>query len=76
MHGDFLINVWKIACVVSGGNIDLDRLVTIFQGKIPEKGQPSFYPIFYLTSLGKRVRLSVEIYAETGEVRICEGARA
>ena len=27
----------KIACVVSGGNIDLDRLVTIFQGDIPEK---------------------------------------
>jgi threonine dehydratase len=25
----------KIACVVTGGNIDLDKLVKIFQGKIP-----------------------------------------
>ena len=25
----------RIACVVSGGNIDLDKLVKIFQGKIP-----------------------------------------
>ena len=27
----------KVACVVSGGNIDLDRLVTIIHGKIPKK---------------------------------------
>jgi threonine dehydratase len=25
----------KIVCVISGGNIDLDKLVKIFQGKIP-----------------------------------------
>ena len=25
----------KIVCIVSGGNIDLDKLVKIFQGKIP-----------------------------------------
>jgi threonine dehydratase len=25
----------KIVCIVSGGNIDLDNLIKIFQGKIP-----------------------------------------
>ncbi len=25
----------KIVCIVSGGNIDLDKLIKIFQGKIP-----------------------------------------
>lgn len=38
----------KVACVVSGGNIDLDRLVTIIHGKIPKKYNSIEY--FILTS--------------------------